>query len=84
MMMLVWMFTFSLMNKLPGKLGWGLFPILLLCGCYLMLEEFVMLAELSNMKEADYGVSMADVGMSLYLRETPIAGAVLRFDKIDP
>lgn len=84
MMMLVWMLTFSLMNKLPGKLGWGLFPNFLLCGRYLMLEEFVTLAELSNMREVDYGVSMVDVAMSLNLRETPMAGAVLRSNKIDP
>lgn len=84
MMMLVWMLTFSLMNKLPGKLGWGLFPNFLLYGRYLMLEEFVTLAELSNMREVDYGVSMVDVAMSLNLRETPMAGAVLRSNKIDP
>lgn len=78
------MLTFSLMNKLPGKLRWGFFPIFVLCGRYVMLEEFVMLAGLSSVRKADYGVSMASVVMSLYLGETPVARVVLRFNKTDP
>lgn len=78
------MLTFSLMNKLPGKLRWGFFPIFVLCGRYVMLEEFVMLEGLSSVREADYGVSMASVVMSLYLGKTPVARVVLRFNKTDP
>lgn len=43
-----------------------------------------MLEGLSSVREADYGVSMASVVMSLYLGETPVARVVFRFNKTDP